>query len=261
MQLPPSQIMKLAERIEKALWAKFDTSKYVNVHRYMKHWQKAEIETDWNGNEIGKYNNFEIVYQHSTTVIDLGETLNGIKDIDLLLKIAFDLGLEVPSVIYTIPEVKTILAADYTDASSVFDDAYKKLESEPDIAITMASAALERIIRDICKDIAPCKKGDTLHDLASHILKHFKYFPSDKLNSDIRNVGGGILKIAQGIENIRSNYTRDAHGSLEPKYMQDQPLYAKLMFNSITTIALFLLGLKAQYTPTKADPATDDIPF
>jgi len=245
MQLSPTQLMKLKKRIEDALWAKFDTSKYVNVRRYIELWQETIPGFD---DEDSFYNltNFEIYTQPNTTTIDLGETLHHIKDVDLLLKIAFDLGIEVPTVIYAVPEVKTILAANYTDANSTYEDAYKKLESEPDIAITLASATLERIIRDLCIDTNPCARGDTLYDLISHILKEYDYFPSPKLNADIRNIGSGLLKIAQGIENIRSNYTRDAHGSLEPKYMQDQPLYAKMMFNSMTTIALFLLGLKSE---------------
>lgn len=95
----------------------------------------------------------------------MGETLHNIKDVDLLLKIAFDLGIEVPSVIYSVPEVKEILAEDYKDASSVFEDAYKKLEAEPDIAITMTSAALDKIIRDLCSDKNPCNKNDTFYML------------------------------------------------------------------------------------------------
>lgn len=260
MQLSPTQLMKLKKRIENALWAKFDTSKYVNVRRYMELWQNEVFEEDSYGNIVGRQVNFEIINQPEATTIDLGETLHHIKDVDLLLKIAFDLGIEVPTVIYAVPEVKTILAANYTDANSTYEDAYKKLESEPDIAITLASATLERIIRDLCIDTNPCARGDTLYDLISHILKEYDYFPSSKLNADIRNIGSGLLKIAQGIENIRSNYTRDAHGSLEPKYMQDQPLYAKMMFNSMTTIALFLLGLKTERNKL-VEGITDDIDF
>ena len=124
----------------------------------------------------------------------------------------------------------------------------------------MASAALERIIRDLCADKNPCKKSDTLYELLVHILKEYDYFPSRTLNADIRNIGSSMLKIAQAVESIRSNYTRDAHGSLEPKYMQDQPLYAKLMFNSITTISLFLLGLKKLEQKSNYDES-DDIEF
>lgn len=257
MQYSPTQIMQLIHRIETALWNKFDISKYVNVRRYMQLWQK-DIFNDFTDEYEGK--NFEIINQSNSTTIDLGATLYGIKDTELLLKIAFDLGVEVPSVIYAVPEVKNILAEDYKDANSVFEDAYKKLEVEPDIAITMASSALERIIRDLCSDTNPCKRGATLYDLVGHILREYGYFPSNQLNADIRNIGSGMLKIAQGVENIRSNYTRDAHGSLEPKYMQDQPLYAKLIFNSITTIALFLLGLKKRDNKQAAIDI-DDIPF
>lgn len=254
MLYSPSQTMQLIERIENALWNKFDDHKYAKVKRYMKLWQK---DVDWDGNFESSCKNFEIIDQPGTSVIDLSETLHQIKDIELLLQIAFDLGIEVPSVIYGVPEVKTILADSYKNVFQVFEEAYKKLESEPDIAISIANASLERLIRELCIDTNQCKKGDSLYDLISHILKEYDYFPSKNLNTDIRDIGGGILKIIQGADNIRSNYTIDAHGSLNPKYMKDQPLYAKLIFNSISTIALFLIGLKQ----SKKEQTLDDIPF
>ena len=145
----------------------------------------------------------------------------------------------------------------YKNVHKTFEEAYKKLESEPDISISLTCAALEHLIRELCNDTNPCAKGDALCDLVSHILKEYEYFPSKELNANIRNVGSGILKIAQNAETIRSQYTKDAHGSLDPKYMQDQPLYAKLIFNSLTTIGLFFIGLKK----VRNDQQNDDIPF
>lgn len=257
MQFAPTQIMQLKNRIEQALWNKFSDRKYVNVRRYMELWQSQVYDEDWNGNVIGCHNNFDIINQPDSTTIDLAETLHKIRDVDLLLKIAFDLGIEVPSVIYGVPEIKEILETDYKNVYKTFEDAYKKLESEPDISISLTCATLEHLIRDLCKNTNPCAKGDTLYDLVSHILKEYEFFPSKELNSDIRNIGSGILKIAQSAETIRSKYTKDAHGSLDPKYMQDQPLYAKLIFNSVSTIGLFLIGL----ANAKKAENSEDIPF
>lgn len=257
MQYAPTQIMQLKKRIEQALWNKFSDRKYVNVRRYLELWQFPVADEDWNGNEIDYHNNFDIINQPNSTTIDLAETLHKIRDVDLLLKIAFDLGIEVPSVIYGVPEIKEILETDYKNVHKTFEEAYKKLESEPDISISLTCASLEHLIRELCNDTNPCAKSDTLYDLVSHILKEYEYFPSKELNADIRNIGSGILKIAQNAETIRSQYTKDAHGSLDPKYMQDQPLYAKLIFNALTTIGLFFIGLKQVHN----DQQNDDIPF
>ena len=146
MLYSPSQTMQLIERIENALWNKFDDHKYAKVKRYMKLWQK---DVDWDGNFESSCKNFEIIDQPGTSVIDLSETLHQIKDIELLLQIAFDLGIEVPSVIYGVPEVKTILADSYKNVFQVFEEVYKKLESETAISIRIAKASLQRLIREL----------------------------------------------------------------------------------------------------------------
>ena len=87
MKVSPSYMINLKERIEDALWAKYEKSKYLKVCSYMKQWQE-EYEVSWGHYET----NFDIVYKEDKN-IDLFRTLEGIKDDELIIKIAIDLGL------------------------------------------------------------------------------------------------------------------------------------------------------------------------
>ena len=123
----------------------------------------------------------------------------------------------------------------------------------------MANSALERIIKKICSDssIDGCNSKDTLYKLASHILKQFNFFQDKSLNTNIRNIGSGLLNASQAIENIRSNNT-EAHGT-EDEIISD-PLYAMLVVNSVATVGLFLLNYYEKHYQPDPD-LEDEIPF
>lgn len=113
----------------------------------MKQWQE-EYEVSWGHYET----NFDIVYKEDKN-IDLFRTLEGIKDDELIIKIAIDLGLSVPEIIYGVPEIKGILADRYEDASSTFEAAYQKVSVEPKISVVMANSALESIIKKFVRTV------------------------------------------------------------------------------------------------------------
>ena len=119
----------------------------------------------------------------------------------------------------------------------------------------MANSALETIIKNICNDskIKSCDKKDTLYKLSSHLLKEFKYFPDDKLNSHIRDIGSGLLKITQAIESIRSDNT-EAHGKDLNDYLISDQLYSQLIINSVSTVGLFLLNFYERKYKKTSDP-------
>jgi hypothetical protein len=230
MQIAPSITMTLVDKIEKKIWNKY--SSYKNVLRYIRRWHQ---ESPNNYDE-----NFSVRFQDNGNNIDLPATLDGMDD-ELLFQIAVDLNIEVPGLIYSVAEIKGMLADKYENAASTFDKACQKIYSEPSTAILMANSALERIIKKICADgtVDKCKSSDTLYALTAHILKQFNFFPDKSLNANIRNIGSGLLNASQAIENLRSNHT-DAHGT-ESEVISD-PLYAMLVVNSVSTIGLFLLG-------------------
>ncbi len=254
--ISPLAIMDIIARIEKGLWDKFETKKYQSVKRYISRWYKEH--SDDRGNYFGS--NFEIIKQKDSDNIDLPATLDTMSD-ELLFQIAVDLNIEVPGLVYSVAEIKGVLSQKYEDVGRTFEKAYEKIYSEPSTAIIMANSALERIIKKICSDssIDSCNSKNTLYKLASHILKQFNFFPDKSLNTDISNIGSGLLNASQAIENIRSNNT-EAHGT-ENEIISD-PLYAMLVVNTVATVGLFLLNYyEKHYKPVPDYNFDDEIPF
>ena len=250
IMVSPSSMLDIIGRVEKTLWDKFETKKYQNVRRYVSRWQ---VVYDDFGNT-----NFDIATQQDGENIDLPATLDNMDD-ELLFQIAVDLNIEIPGLIFSVAEIKGVLADKYENAASTFEKACQKVYTEPSAAILMANSALERIIKKTCADgtIDKCKSSDTLYALASHILKQFNFFPDKSLNTHIRNIGSGLLTAAQAIENLRSNHT-DAHGT-EDEVISD-PLYAMLVVNAVSTIGLFLQRYyENHYRPEQHE--IDEIPF
>lgn len=241
--------MSLIDRIEHKLWGKFETSKYVSVKYYVQHWQEVFDERD----NFSPYN-FNIYYKDKEeSQIDLAKTLHNVNDSELLFKIAVDLGLELPDIIYAVPEIKGVLADRYEMAADIFNKAYDNIYHNPDTSILMANSALESIIKKICNDayVATCNNRKTLYDLTIHILKEFNYFPNNDLDRSVKSVGSSILKCCQAIEHIRSDNTI-GHGKTEHDYMIDDPLYAKFIINIISSIGLFLINYyEKKFLPQK----------
>ena len=256
MKVSPKYMIKLLSKVEKAIWDEFKT--YKNVEAYMNRW--IEIE----GGGFDELQNFYISRNEDGN-IDLRATLHNIKDDELLFKIAVDMGVEVPDLIYSIPEIKGILSSGYEKAAGTFENAYRKVSEEPATAICCANSALESIIKHICEDetIADCNPNDTLYDLVQHILKEFKFYPSKDLAKEIRNIGSGLLNVAKNIEDMRSKHTDTSHGKAPNDYIIDDELYAKFIVNAVTTIGLFLMNFyEKRYLPEQADlQSLDDVPF
>ncbi|MFN7666889.1 MAG: abortive infection family protein [bacterium] len=249
--ISPSFMLDIIERIEKALWNKFETKKYQNIKRYILRWHEDYY---YNGS------NFSIITQQDSGNIDLVATLDTMND-ELLFQIAVDLNIEVPGLVYSVAEIKGVLSQKYEDIGQIFQKAHEKIYSEPSTAIIMANSALERIIKKICSDksIDGCNSKDTLSKLTLHIIKQFNFFPDKGLNTNIRNIGSGLLTAAQAIENIRSNNT-EAHGT-EDEIVSD-PLYAMLVVNAVATVGLFFLNYyEKNYKPVQISDLEEDIPF
>ncbi|MAS87021.1 MAG: hypothetical protein CMH30_03455 [Micavibrio sp.] len=248
LQTSPSFLMNTIEKIEKNLWEKFPNNKYKNVLRYIKKWHAV--------NE--KEGNASFYIQYDMHNINLSETLDSMSE-ELLFRVALDLGIELPNVIHAVPEIKRILADKYTDAHTIFENANKKIYEDPSGAIIMANSALEVIIKRICENpqINSANSKDTLYGLTHHILKQFNFFQDLTLNKNINSIPQGLLKSCQAIESIRSNNTQ-AHGTLDE--IINDPIYAMLIVNAVSTIGIFLLNYyEKTYLPK--NPLSDDIPF
>ena len=186
--ISPSSMVEIIERIESTLWEKFENKKYQNVERYISRWHYGY---DTFGNS-----NFDII-KNERDKIDLPKTLDTMSD-ELLFKIAVDLNIEVPGLIYGVAEIKGALSQKYQDIGRTFEKAHEKIYSDPPTAIIMANSALERIIKKICSDktINQCNPKNTSSKLVAHILKQFNLFPAKKLTDEIRNIGSGLLSVA-----------------------------------------------------------------
>jgi len=247
-------MLQLIHGIESAIWKEF--SSYKDVEGYIKRWHEE------NGNDGG---NFRIVCKDDGNV-DLSSTLRGIQDDELLFKIAVDMGIEIPGLIYSIPEIKGILSSGYETAAATFENAMKKVYDEPATSVCCANSALESIIKHICQDdsITSCNPNDTLYDLTQHILKEFRYYPCKDMEREIRNIGSSLLKVVQNIEAMRSKHADTSHGRTSDEYIIDDELYAKFVLNAVTTVGLFLLNFyekKCLLNQANQLSSDEDIPF
>ena len=222
--------MELIKKVVNALWYEYNS--YVDVSFYIQKWQCFD--------EVG-YENFIIYNKNDKDEIDLEKTLYNM-NVDILLKIAIDMGIETPDFIPSIPTFKNVIKEEYSNAAETFNKAFKQIESDPDIAIGLANSALESIIKEILQDDRIKTKfnnSDTLYTLTQDILKEFKLFPDSEIPEEINQIGSGLLKVCQGIEKIRSQKT-NLHGKMDDDYVVDDSLYAYFIINSVATIGLFL---------------------
>ncbi|MDR1895689.1 MAG: abortive infection family protein [Prevotellaceae bacterium] len=259
--ISPKYLMELISNIENTLWSLFTEKKYRNVRFYIEKWHRHEEGYNFNDS----WENFTI-YKNMNQNIDLTKTLHNI-DAETLLKIAIDLGIDTPDFIPSIPTFRNEIKAEYPTASSTFESAFKKIESEPNIAIGLANSALESIIKEILKDDRinnQIKGNGTLYKLTSEILNVFQLFPTSDIPEEIRTIGSSLMSISQGIEKMRSEKT-DFHGKTRDDYKIDSPIYTYFVVNCVTTIGLFLNSYyKTKFPKPKVEREIneiDELPF
>jgi len=252
--ISPKYLMSLIPNIERATWAEYKS--YKEVLFYIDKWHKE--------NDYDSWENFSIIYKNSDKKeIDLLSTLHAI-DGEILLKIAIDLGVETPDFIPAIPIFRNEIKSSYSTSSRTFEDAFKKVESEPAIAIGLANSALESIAKEILKDSRielSLKGNETLYTLCNSLLKFFRLYPNSDVPNEIKCIGSSLLNASKSIEDLRSKKT-DFHGN---DYIIKDPLYAYFIVNSTTTIGLFLKKYYEMKFPSPAAVPTpnsgDDLPF
>ena len=227
--------MKLIKETCEAIKALYETQK--DVQFYISKWHYEWVD-DWN-----RYSeNFNISLDVSGN-IDLVTTLHGI-DIETLLKIAIDLGLETPDFIPCIASFRNDIKTDYKNASATLEKAFKEIETHPDSAIGLVNSALESIIKEIFLDERIKTKpqpGKTLYDLTSELLKELQLYPNSDMPIEIRTIGRSMLAINQSIEKLRSEKT-NVHGKSSEDYIIEEPVYTYFVVNGVTTVGLFLIS-------------------
>ena len=252
--ISPKYQIKLVKDVNEAIWKEFKS--YDEVKYYIEKWHE---EDTWNNN----WENFYIKFKDKDKIDSLG-TLSNI-DGETLLKIAIDLGVDTPDFIPSIPTFRNAIKSDYITASATFENAFKQIETHPDIAIGLVNSALESIIKEILKDerIKQKIKGtETLYALTNEILKAFQFFPDSEMPMEVRTIGSSLLAINQNIEKIRSEKTK-FHGKTELDYIIQDSLYMYFVVNSVTTVGLFLISYYKLKFPKQIidESVVEDLPF
>lgn len=205
-KISPKFQMKLIKEVHDEIWKEFQSYKEVNL--YIMKWH--EYDEDINGT----YENFSFITR-SSGEIDLLPTLHSMSGEDIL-KIAIDLGVDTPDFIPSIPTFKNVLKDDYKIAFSVFQKAYRQIQSDPGVAIGLVNSALEGIIKEILRDERinlELKGSETLYRLTILIIKEFK-LKDDDFPKEIKTIANSLITINQSIEKLRSEMT-DFHGKTE----------------------------------------------
>jgi len=253
--ISPTYMMKLVGEVEKKIWEIY--SSYTNVKYYIQKWHES---SDY-------WENFSI-YSKSNGDIDLKSTLHSIKDGEILIKIAIDLGVDTPDFIPSIPLFRNEIKSNYENASQTFEKAFTQIEEHPDIAIGLANSALESIIKEILKDErlnSKINSNKTLYELANDILKEFNLYPNSEMPTEIKTIGSSLLAASQSIEKLRSDKT-NFHGKTGEDYIIKDSLYTYFIFNTVVTIGLFLLSFYKNRFPKLTETNleisdNDDLPF
>lgn len=247
IKISPSQRMQIYSDIERILFGKYPG--YEGVSLYMKHF----YPDSWNDFAKDYEPSYEMKRKKDGAfVIDVKSTLAKTED-EKLLKIAIDLGVEVPNVLYTIPVINEILANkdfEYLNAWESFQKAIAAIITEPDHAIALANATLETIIKHILEDPkVNCEGYDknlTLQKLVALLLKKFSLYPDKNIQKELNTIGSSLLCVAQTIEYLRSDKTF-AHGKGIHETITKDPVAASFIVNIVSSLGFFIIATYEKY--------------
>ena len=250
-QISPKYIISLINKIKSELKQQYSSS---DIRAYLTRW--IEYYDAFN-------QNFGICLNNNGD-LDLDATLHNIDD-ETLLKIAIDLEIDTPDFLPSIPIFKNEVKSSYKTAGKTFELACKKVNDEPDIAVSLANSALESIIKEILKDKRLFddlyNDNDTLYKLTEKCLKKLKAHPSQHIPDEIKRIGSGLLKCCQAIEDIRSDETLVTHGKTDTDIVIEDPILAFFIINAVSTIGLYLLKLYQKEYPIIDQETEIELPF
>lgn len=231
--ISPKYQMFLVNQIHDKIWEEYKS--YNDANFYIKKWHKFEEAYNWND----YWENFHIFYFESGK-LDLKSTLHNMNGEDLI-KIAIDLGIDTPDFIPSVPTFKNAIKEEYENVYETFTKALKNIEQEPSLAIGLINSTFESLIKEILKDeriSCQLKGNETLYKLVQLILKEFG-LNNETFPVEAKTISSSLLSISQAIEKLRSEKTL-FHGKTREDILIDDSIYAYLVVNSMTTIALFL---------------------
>ena len=242
--MSPKYRLNLIKQIKKAIEK---LCRYVDdEYLYIKQWRHCTF-CDYESGRTAY--NFDFEYFDNGYINTL-LTLGNIND-ETLIKIAIDLGIDTPDFIPSIPTFRNTIKDEYPTASATFEQAYKKIETEPEIAIGLANSTLESIVKEMLKDDrikVQWNEKYSLYKLTKSLLKGFKFHEVDGIPEEIKSIGSSLAAIAQGIEDLRSDKTC-FHGKTNDDYVIKDPMYAYFVVNSVCTVGMFLKSFYDKHYP------------
>lgn len=263
--ISPLYLIRLASAIEEKLWGIATGPKYRFVENYIARWHI--IYDDMNPYNI--YENFTIHHKEDDeSKIDLNRTINGI-DGETLLKIAYDIGVDVSEYLPVVPEkFKVTLRQANKQAYETFKKSVSNIYSNPSDSVLYAASTLESLIKTILSD--PKVKYDKKHKTGGlskqmdSVIAALGLTPSESPN-EVKVISSQLISIIKSVDNLRSNST-EAHGKLEDDYIIDDPLWAMLSVNAVATVGEFIWNyynkkLVDEDSKTTDFSYSDDIPF
>ena len=257
--ISPLYMMRLCNQIEAKLWDSFREAKYKNARRYIERWQYYDYDLGCD--------NFKIIYKNNDGEIDLGETLHSI-DNETLIRIALDLGLEVPSFISATSRYIRVLKNSNQNAAKAFEQAVKDVYDSPASSVALANSTLESMLKTIAGDqrlgLTDKEKRQTGGKLAGTVVKKLGIVIDNNQPDEVKTIASSLMSLACAIDTLRSERT-NAHGSAPDDYIIDNPLWATLAVNSVATLGLFLWEFyQARFVfqdGVSASIDEEDIPF
>lgn len=159
-----------------------------------------------------------------------------------IIKIALDLGIEIPSVASSgaIYLQNLLNGTAYSYAHTDFKQALQDVDLRPENAIGLASTTLESICKAILDSFDEnYPKDESLQSLQKAVFNKMELSPDGRADSDIKRVLGGLINVGAGIATLRTKYS-SFHGKGKKQYRLGKR-HAKLAVNALTTTGLFLL--------------------
>ncbi len=239
MKISPQVIMDIEEKVCIALTKRFDTTDY--LCHYLALWEVpfyVFLNLDDKPERICS-GNYECVFRALQEKIrEVATCKDGEK---ILFNIARDLGIDVPGVVYAVPEILEIKGDEYKNIRDKFDEAYRELARDHNQAISDTFVALETTMHKILLELKVNEQDiqtKSLTKLVAKLLDDENFLK----NKDDKEYTGYITNIIKSdckeLQTIRSSHTGKNHAN---KSVVEDTIYAELLLNISASIALFLI--------------------
>lgn len=175
-------------------------------------------------------------------------------DETLLIRIADDLGLELPAIVSSGSiDLKILLDGSvYIHCRQDFNRALQDAETNPASAIGMACTTLESIYKAILDEMEkPYPKDESLQSLQKAVFQEMNLSPDAHADEDIKRTLGGLINVGAGIAALRTKYsTFHGKGAKQRRLVRR---HARLAVNAMSTVGLFILETYQERLPDGSD--------